>query len=163
MPDVALVASAISAAGAALSAIFAGAQIKFSRRDENRRLAFEHLREVETRLQKTWGFATDDMQKEVLDYYRRDRRDLTEGASAILALLNSLDLLAYGLEKNLIDSTVIDEWVKTVVSENVLSQTFLRELQKCCGDDASYEHLYKYFTKLRAVDREARRRKLKEG
>jgi hypothetical protein len=161
MSDVLLIVSAVSAGA---SAVFAGFQIQFSRRDANRRVAFEFLREVETRLQEAWAFPTEEMQREVLDYYRRDRRDLTAGARAFLALLNSLDLLAYGLQKKLVDSTLIDEWVKTVVSENVLSLTFLRDLQKCCGDEASYEHLYAYFTKLRAAEREAKRQeKLKGG
>jgi hypothetical protein len=153
----------ITVGAAALSAVFAGIQLQWSRRDANRRLAFEHLREIETRLQKAWAFLTADMRRDILNYYRRERDDLTPGAQAFLALLNSLDLLAYGLRKKLVDSRLVDEWVKTVVSERVLSQTFLRELQKCCGDEASYEDLYAYFTKLREVDREARRKKLKEG
>jgi hypothetical protein len=162
MADNTVIAAGVSAGAAAISAVFAGVQIQWSRRDANRRLAFEHLREIETRLQRAWAFLVVDMRRDVLDYYRRDRDDLTPGAQAFLALLNSLDLLAYGLQKRLVDPSLVDEWVKTVVSEKVLSQTFLRELQKCCGDEASYEHLYAYFTRLRAADREARRKKLKE-
>ncbi|MEX2109824.1 MAG: hypothetical protein WD802_04415 [Gemmatimonadaceae bacterium] len=142
-----------SAAAAALSALFAGFQIRFSRRDANNRLVFEHLREIDTRIQAAWAVPTEVAQEEVLAYYRRERTDLTEGAKAFLALLNSLDLLAFAVQKKLVDSSPVDEYVRTVVSENVISQTFLREFQKCCGDEASYEHLYSYFTTIRAANR----------
>lgn len=152
-------AAFVSAVAAAASALFAGFQIKFSRRDANNRLVFEHLQEIDTRIQEAWAVPSEIAQQEILEYYRRTRLDLTPGAKAFLTLLNSLDLLAFAVQKKLVDASPIDEYVRTLVSENVLSQSFLREFQKCCGDEASYEHLYAYFTTLRAVER----KKLKGG
>jgi len=149
VPDSALV-GAISAAAAAASAIFAAVQIRIARRDANGRLVFEHLREVESRLQKAWACSTEVSREEVLQYFGGQRTVLTPGAAAYLSLLNSLDLVAYAVKKKLIDAKLISDWVKTVVNDQVLSLTFLRDLQECCHDEATYEHLYAYFQDLNA-------------
>src|SRR5687768_14088916 len=115
-----LIAS-INAGAATLAAIFAGCQIWFSRRDANNRLVFEHLREIDSRVQQAWATPTSVAQKDILDYYQRTRKDLTPAGTTYLALLNSLDLLAFAVQKRLVSSKPIDQYVKTLISPNVLS------------------------------------------
>lgn len=146
--------TAVSGLATAIAAFFAGCQIWYSRRDANNRVVFEHLREIDNRIQQAWSVPSEVAQDEIIDYYRKKRKDLTPGGKQYMALLNSLDILAFAVHKRLVSEKPINQYVKTLVSPNVLSLTFLKELRKCCGEDASYEHLYEYFTKLRDVERQ---------
>jgi hypothetical protein len=136
----------VEAVAASVAAVFAGLQIHFSRRDANSRAVFEHLREIDQRVQALWADDTQRAQAELLAFYRREREDLTDGARRYMSLLNSLDMLALAVEKRLVDKRTVSEHVQTLLQPHLVSQTFLRELQNCCGDEAVYEHLYRFFT-----------------
>ena len=131
------------------AAIFAGVQIWFSRRDANSRAVFQHLSDIDLRVQRAWSADVESARAEVLAYFRRENAELTEGARSYLNLLNGLDLLALAVAKKLVDRRTVDEYIKTLISPQVLSLSFLQELQKCCGDANVYEHLYRYFCELR--------------
>jgi len=131
------------------AAVFAGVQILFSRRDANSRAVFQHLTDIDIRLQRAWAADVESAREDVLAYYRLENAELTEGARSYLSLLNGLDLLALAVDKKLVDRQTVDEYIKTLISPQVLSLGFLQELQRCCGDANVYEHLYRYFCELR--------------
>lgn len=145
------------ALAAAASAGFAGVQMWRARVDANRRAALDLLRELDQRVQEAWYTPTSTAQEEVLAYYGRKRDDLTLGARRYTALLNSLELLTYAIHKRLVDRKLVDDFVKTVVNEDVISLTFLDKFRKCCGRDDVYEHLYAYFVASQADARKASR------
>ena len=88
-------------------------------------------------------------QTELVDYYRKKRPDLTAGARAYLALLNSLDVLAYAADRKLLDGQVAADYLKTLLTPDVISLTFIGQFQECCGDTSVYEHLEAFLTKYR--------------
>lgn len=144
----------VEAVGTAAAAFFAATQIRLSRRDANSRAVLEHLREIDRRVTEAVKARVSDAQAELLEYYRGQRKDLTGAASSYMALLNSLDVLAFAAEKKLVDKEVAGEYLRTLLSPEVVTQTFLKEVQSCCGDIHVYEHLYKYFGEIRWASKE---------
>ena len=135
----------LEAIGTSLAAAFAGAQIWLSRRDANTRAVFEHLRQVDVRVQEAWLARPSVAQAELLAYYRGQRPELTTAAKNYMALLNSIDLLAFAVSKGLADNNIAGEYLRSLLSPDLVSLTFLRELQTCCGDSSVYEHLFEQF------------------
>lgn len=148
--------NALEAIGTIAAATFAAAQIWLSRRDANTRAVLEHLRVIGDKALKAGACHVEDAQKDVLDYYRGKRDDLSPGATAFLDLLNSLDLLAFAVKSRMVDKAKTNEHIRTLVSPSLLSQSFLKEFQACCGDVFVYEHLYEYFIQLRPDSRTLR-------
>jgi hypothetical protein len=135
----------VEALATAAAATFAGAAIWLSRRDANRRTAFEHLKAVNVALDRAWAFPMDLAQQQILDYWTGKTADLTEGAKAYLNLLTTLDLLALAVHKGIVDNALVAHYVKTLVNDQLLSQSYLKKLQDCCKNEHIYEDLYKYF------------------
>jgi hypothetical protein len=148
MPDLSSFWPILEAVSTAAAALFAGVQIRLSRRDANARAVFDHLQEIDRRVQEAWIARPDEVQPELLAFYRRETTDLSSAASAYLSLLNALDVLAFAIQRKLVDASVVDEYISTLVNPNVVSLTFLKELQMCCNDPSVYEHLYTYFASL---------------
>ena len=146
MADPWAIAEAVATSVAAGAAAY---QIRLSRRDANARAVFDHLREIDRRVQDAWLLGAAAAQTELLDYYRKKRPDLTEGARAYLALLNSLDVLAYAADRKLLDGQVAADYLKTLLTPDVISLTFISQFQECCGDTSVYEHLEAFLTKYR--------------
>jgi hypothetical protein len=140
--------NALSAVGAVIAAAFAGIQIRSSRLDANNRAVLEHLRTIGDKALRAGYTPVEVAQQEVLDYYSGSRPDLTAGAEGYLDLLNSLDLLAFAVQAGMVNKKKANEHIRTLISPSLLSQTFLKKFQKCCGDGAVYEHLYNYFVEL---------------
>ena len=145
--------SIVEAVGTSAAALFAGVQIWLSRKEANARTVFEHLREIDQRVQNAWAGNIQATQQELLKYYRGQTEELSQPARNYLALLNALDVLAFAIDKKLVSGHIANEYVRTLVSPNVLSQTFIKSLQECCGDAGVYEHLYRYFTQLQVTNR----------
>jgi hypothetical protein len=134
-----------SAAAAVVAALVAAFQIHISRRDANRRATFEHLREVEVRLLAAQSFEASSAQAELIRYYEGGLTDdLSGGAKAHMALLTSLDLIAFARSQRIIDIKVADEYLKTLVNPKVIPLTFLSQLQAAIGDVCVFEHLAQY-------------------
>src|SRR4051812_26594207 len=89
----------LEAVSTAAAALFAGAQIRLSRRDANARSVFEHLREIDKRVQEAWIARPDEVQPELLAFYRRETTELSSAAKAYLSLLNALDVLAFATQR----------------------------------------------------------------
>jgi hypothetical protein len=136
---------ALEAIATFFAAIFAGVQIWLSRRDANTRAVLDYLREIDRRVQDAWLARPSAAQAELLAYYRGERPDLTPGAKNYMALLNSIDLLAFAVSKGLMDGKIAQEYLRTLLGPDLVSLTFLKELQDCCGDEAVYEHLFAHF------------------
>jgi len=129
-------------------AFFAAWQIFLSRREANARAVFEHLRELDERVQEAWPHTSGKARKDLLDYFGGERTDLTDGARAFLALLNSLDILAFGLEAGYVDHDLAIRHIRTLVNPDVIPKDFIDEFQRCCRDSNIYEDLKRLLHKL---------------
>ena len=151
--------SAWGAAGsallAAISTAVASTQLWLSRRDANRRAAMEQLRLVGTLLEAYLPFAAEDPRPGIIRRYRRESDDLPRGASAYMALLNQLDLTAFGIQRGMFDGRTALDYLKTLFADQTVTLSFLRELQGCCGNACIYEHLYKLMVDLSGRERAA--------
>lgn len=149
--------TAVEAIGTSAAAAFAGWQILRSRQDANQRAVFEHLREVERRLQEAWAYDLEGAQRDALAYFGRNTTTLSPAARAYLGLINSLDLLALAIKKGLVTQKVVDEHIATLANPQVLPLSFLKALQDACGDNKVYEHLYAYIAEHLASSQKPRR------
>lgn len=147
----------ISSVAAAAAAAFAGAQIWYARRDANARAAFEHIRQVDDRVQAAWHSDPSEAQKNILAYYRGETTVLPPAATAYLGLLNCLDMLALAVKHHVVADNIIDEHIATLISPELIPLSFLKDMQKCCRNPRVYEHLYGYLsaslTKRRTLPR----------
>jgi hypothetical protein len=149
---VSAVAAAVSAVFAGLSAAFAGWQIWLSRRDTQRRAAFDQIRAVSLRLDAYMAVASKHHPALVMRVYSQEADVvLNDGARAYMALLVELDLAAYGIERKLLDRKTALDYLQTILRREVVSRTFVRDLAKACGDPCTLEHLDRA---LAAVHRE---------
>lgn len=148
MADWGLWSAVVGAGAASIAAIFAGSQIWYSRRDANNRATFEHLRVIDERLQSAWPWDIVKAQEELIASYSGNKKDLTEGGRAYLALLNSLELLAYARKKNLVNRKSTDDFIRTIINPRIVPLIFLEELQKCCEDNNVFAYLYAYSAKI---------------
>lgn len=139
VPDVVAIISAIAATA---SACVAAGQIWLSRRDANRRAVLELLRDIDAASRGLLPYSVEDAQACILARYCEATTELTDGAQAYFAFLNSADLAAFATSKGLADQKLVDEYLATLVRKDVVTRTFLLRLQEACGDDKIYEHLY---------------------
>lgn len=119
----------ISSVAAASAAVFAGAQIWYARRDANARAAFEHLRQIDERVQAAWHSDAGTAQKEILAYYRGDSTLLPSAATAYLGLLNCLDMLALAVKHHVVADNITREHIATLISPELVPLSFLKEMQ----------------------------------
>lgn len=140
--------SALEAIGTISAATFAAAQIWLSRRDANTRAVLDNLRIIGDKAIRAGATPVEIAQQDVLDYYRGNRSDLSSGATAYLDLLNSLDLLSFAVKSKLVDRKKTNEHIRTLINPNLITRSFLKAFQGCCGDSTVYEHLYNYFIVL---------------
>lgn len=152
--DNAAVASAVFAAA---SAGFAGWQIRVTRIDARRRAAFDQIRLVGKQVTDYNDVARTADPDDVLAFYRRQRSELTPSARAYMNLLHELDLTAYGIHSELLDRKTALGHLKTILRSEVVSLTFLRELQGCCGDEHVYDDLSRVLVDVSADRRAASR------
>lgn len=132
-----------AAAGSAGAAIFAGLQIKYSRKDANRRASLDFLGRVDSALQRVWSLDIPKTQGEILESYKPDGVALSEHAQAYLGFLNTLDLLSYAIRHDLIDKNLAEGHLSTLLTQSVVSLSFLVRLRGACHDQHVYEDLGK--------------------
>ena len=134
------------ALGTVGAALFAAVQILLARRDSNKRATIEHLREIDKRIQLVWTVPVKATQKEILECYSgTSSKQLSDDAQKYLALLNALDVLALGIRQRVVDYKSATDHVRTLLSTNVVSLTFIDDLRKSCSDPCVYEDLRHYF------------------
>lgn len=146
---IAALAGSASAIIAAVAAGIAAAQIWFSRRDANRRASLEQLREVDLRLQPLLRTDPRSLQREVLACYASGGPSLSEECTQYLAFLNSIDLLAFAVQSDLVDEKLVNGHVRTLFSPHLINLTFLRELQTALHNPGIYENLATYLLSQR--------------
>lgn len=139
---------ALSAWGTALSAVFAAVsagaaahQLRTSRLDAQRRLAFDQIRAVGSRLDAYNELAAKRDEEDLLALHCGRATQLTPSAKAFRALLDELDVTAYGIAQGVIHRATAVGHLKTLLRSDVVSLTFLRGLQSACADPCVYEHL----------------------
>src|SRR4051812_7385382 len=88
------IASMIIAVLALFLSIF---QVRWSARESRYAATFDHLRKVTEVLQRANRFDLDQVTKEYLEFFRRERDDLTSGATEFAALLTELDFLCLAI------------------------------------------------------------------
>jgi hypothetical protein len=138
--------------GTAAAAIFAGVQIWLSKRDANRRATLDALLLIDSRLQALWGDDTAAVQRELIKCYS-DMQPPSEACQRYLAFLNSLDVVAFSIENGLLDGKLATRHVNTLLTEHLVSLSFLTEFQRCYGDMAVYENLMRYYKQQIAKNR----------
>lgn len=154
-------ASAWTIIGTVSTAAAAGAaavQIFISRRDANRRAAIDLLARIDDKLIAIFPENINELQDAILGSYGGDPAPLSVAACKYLALLNSIDLLAYSVKNNLTDKKVAMKHVRTLLQTSVLNASFVKELRECCKDDEVYEDLYRVFLEEQEKSRTALQR-----
>lgn len=89
---------------AAAAATFAGIQILETRRDRRRAATFEHLREIDKRLQAVWGLDVPAVVEAIGAAYKDGTGPLSKDARSYMSLLNALDLLAREMDQGAVDA-----------------------------------------------------------
>jgi hypothetical protein len=135
---------------ALLAVLVAWAQLRAGRKESKARTAFEHLRDIEPRLQRVWGLQIEAVQKELTHCYR-ERLTITPGGADYLSFLNALDLAAYSARKGAADRSTIRQYTKSLVTEQVVGTDFIRELRSCYseGGDTLYAELERVLNRRR--------------
>lgn len=150
--------SAWTIVGTISTAVAAGAaavQILISRRDANRRAAIDLLARIDDKLIAIFPENINELQDAILASYKGDVTPLSVAACKYLALLNSIDLLAYSVKHKLTDKNIAMKHVRTLLQTSVLSASFLKELRECCKDEEVYEDLYRVFIEEQEKSRAA--------
>jgi hypothetical protein len=139
MTEIAAVAIALFALG------FTIWESRRTNRREELKTTFEQLREVMALVQRSAEFDFEVAAADCIGFYRNDRSDRTPGATALIDLLNALDLLCFAMEKGEIDRDLTRAYLSTVVVpwEGALKK-HIREIQECYGDPSVYIHLNRW-------------------
>jgi hypothetical protein len=115
----------VAAVAVAVSAGFAGLQLWLGRRDANRRAVLDLLRDVDAKSRDVIGHSVQYAKQAIITCYRDGNDELPQGAMAYLALLSSLDLLAFATAKGLAEATLVNEHVETLLRPSAVSLNFL--------------------------------------
>lgn len=141
----------IAAFAAVAAAGIAAYQIFLSRRDANRRAALSYLERLDDRVRPLWSIDIAAVQEAILRRYRGEGDDLSPQALDYLSFLNTLDLLAFATSHDMVAPALADRHVATLFRAKIVSASFLREMQRCCGDLEIYEDLFAYVVKHREL------------
>lgn len=145
-----------------VAAIVAAAQLRYSRVDESRRGALEGLFRIEERVRDLFATGTSVAvaQADVLARYRGQAATFSPGAQAYLNLLTLLDIVAIGVSANVIDRKLAMDYLCTLLDDDdMISLSFLNDIQQCCDDSNTYRHLRKLLLARRVErDRDVRGR-----
>lgn len=133
--------NAISAGAAVVAAVIAAWQIRLSRIDANRRATLTALEKVEARMQPTWRLNLGEVRATILKCYADRNVPLPDEAAAYLSFLDSMDLLAFAANNNLVVPRLALKYTRTLRKAPMLSEEFLRELQTSCNDPEVYSDL----------------------
>jgi hypothetical protein len=133
--------AALGSLGSLGAAVFAGLQIYWSRTDANRRAALEQFRAIDERLQVfiRFGARLDAIHDNIVQRYRGQAVDLSDGALAYLSLLNAIEDCAHAIAEGIVDRRMAIRHLQTVVRPEVVPLTFVSELQRSCKDPNVYE------------------------
>jgi hypothetical protein len=140
---------AVSTIATVVAVGIAAYQIRLSRRDSNSRAVLDHLRIIGDKALRAGAFRVEDAQRDVVEWYNGTQTQRSDGAEALLDLLNALDLLALAVKAGTVDEKRAGEHIRTLVTPGLVSPAFLNELRSCCGDEHVYEDLDRYVAQLR--------------
>lgn len=146
--------SAVGTVGAALAA---AAALWLTQRDSKRRATFEHLREINQRMQALDAVDVPEVQTGLLRYFRHHSDDYPKAGRAYLSLLDALELLAFAIEKKAVDRRIATEYAHTLLLGHMAPYIFLHDFQNACGDPYVYRHLLRLVGKLGIETRRERR------
>ena len=141
----------VAALTGAAGAVFAGWQISLSRSDRLRAATFEHLREIDRRLQAVWCISVTKAIDAISQSYISGNQTLSEDAARYLALLNSLDLLALEMETQAVNLAIADDFLSSLCRKGFIDRSMLVAIQKAWNDPKIYRHLLNYFDEYNPI------------
>lgn len=116
-----------------LAALFAGWQLRATRRQELRTATMDHIRHVMTANNAVRSIDISAAQDEVLDCSRNSRELNSEQAQMYQELLDSLDVMGFAARKRMISLSIAAEYLDTILDGDTVSPGFLRDLSEACG------------------------------
>lgn len=137
-------ANTVAAFAATASALFAGAQIRLSRRESKTRSTFEHLREIEKRVQAVRHRVLGELCTRTVEAFNR-KCELDDDCRAYLALLDSLELLGSACRMKTVNVNEVVRYLKPILREELVTMSALRELRALWREPAIYEGVEELF------------------
>jgi hypothetical protein len=110
----------VAAFSAAAAAAFAGLQILLSVGGRRLAATFEHLRNIDDRLQNVWQLDVVAVSAELETAYGKGAHALSKSAAQYMALLNSLELLALAMENGAVDAPTANDFLRTLCQSGTL-------------------------------------------
>lgn len=139
--------NALAALAAAASAGFAAWQLWESRRESRLRSTFEHLREIESRVQAIRHVPPAELCQRTRDAYA-GKSFLDEDCKAYLALLDSLELLAMARRLGAVETPVVDNYLAPVVRRELVSLSALTDFRTAWNEPKIYGDLGELLVKI---------------
>lgn len=136
-----LAAAAVGSIAAAASAVYAGLQIRESRRSATREASLEFLREIEERVVALSAVKPADARAEILSYHRGEVDELGDDARRYSAYLSALDRMELALASGALDPDIVRPWLRGLLQPKVQLMTFIEQLQAACHDTSVLEYL----------------------
>lgn len=130
----------VSTAAAALSALFAGWQILQARAESRARTTLEQLQAIEPRVQALRTLDLTTLQDEAIAAYTGEG-EMSEGVQRYLSLLDALEMLALARAKGIADRDLADEYLRTLVRDELVAADTLARLQEAWHDPTVYARL----------------------
>lgn len=128
---------------ATLAVALAAWQFRWTVRQTRLKTTFEQIREVTALIQQASHYDYTEISAVCLQFYNRQVAELTDGAAALVTLLNALDLLCFAIAKDEVDGEIVKVYLSSALNPLVPElKSHIRELRRCFRDDSLYLHLY---------------------
>ena len=135
---------AVAGLAASASAVFAGIQIRESRRSGLRQTSLGFLREIDERLAPIAAVKTEPLRAEIIAYRREPGETLSVDAQQYSAFLNALDRLSLAMAEGALDPTIVRPWLRGVLEPKDVWIKFIEQLQDAIHDRSVLEYLQRY-------------------
>ena len=118
--------------------------------EARRTAAFTQIREIMSRVHAVRDFDRKSCEDEILEHYGgtaepdgETESSLSVGAKEHLRLLDALELVAFALAKDVLDSTVVRPFLEDTFGRQAAGYIrFINELRRLLHDWSLYEYLY---------------------
>ena len=156
MTDVFTAISALATVGAAIAAwqaVVVTRRVAESAHEEARhRTTFDYLRQLDDAGRGMWPYSPeDDLAQGVLDEYD-DNLGHSEPSRVFLAFMGTLNTLAYAIDQNLVDESIVVEFTKNYAEWAPSLRKFIEAYRERRADDPLiYRYAYTFLEQLEAA------------